>query len=289
MKIKNKKVRLLGIVLLCLLIIAGCSNKVDEPILSRQPIKENSQLENEPGQSLQGLENKEVVEDQENQANQAENEVSNLEDRQVIDKIAEANTNKEQVKPAKDTKPQVEAPVVKPVTKNDSKDQYKTDPVPQDKPEPQEPQEPQDVTVADTAYTATLTVTSKTLLDNMDKLDPDKVDLVPEDGVIYPAQTVTFYEGESVFDVLQREMKKNKIHMEFVNTPALNSVYVEGINNLYEFDAGELSGWMYKVNDWFPNYGASRYILEDGDRIEWVYTCDLGRDVQAEIVEGSSE
>lgn len=36
---------------------------------------------------------------------------------------------------------------------------------------------------------------------------------------------------------------------------------------------------MYKVNGWFPNYGASRYQLKAGDVVEWVYTCNLGRDV----------
>ena len=56
-------------------------------------------------------------------------------------------------------------------------------------------------------------------------------------------------------------------------------IQIEGIANLYEFDCGELSGWMYKVNDWFPNYGCSRYELKDGDKVEWVYTCDLGKDV----------
>lgn len=60
-----------------------------------------------------------------------------------------------------------------------------------------------------------------------------------------------------------------------------NSAYVEGIGNLYEFDCGNMSGWMYKVNDWFPNYGCSRYELKNGDTVEWQYTCygygaDLG-------------
>jgi hypothetical protein len=54
---------------------------------------------------------------------------------------------------------------------------------------------------------------------------------------------------------------------------------IAGINNLYEFDVGELSGWMYKVNGWYPNYGCSRYQVKDGDLIEWNYTCDLGRDL----------
>lgn len=156
------------------------------------------------------------------------------------------------------------------------KDKYLTDPVPEGKPIPVEPQ---DTVVKDASYTCTLSVRCDTILDNMDYLDEAKWELVPEDGVIFPATKVTFYEGESVFNLLQREMKKNKIHMEFRNTPMYNSAYICGINNLYEFDVGELSGWMHKVNDWFPNYGVSRYKLEEGDVVEFVYTCDLGRDV----------
>jgi len=67
--------------------------------------------------------------------------------------------------------------------------------------------------------------------------------------------------------------------MEVENTAMYNSVYIVGINNLYEFDCGELSGWRYKVNGLFPNYGGSRYGLKDWDVIEWVYTCDLVVDV----------
>ena len=156
------------------------------------------------------------------------------------------------------------------------KDKYLTDPVPEGKPIPVEPQ---DVTVSDVAHTCTLSISCATILDNMDWLDPEKVELVPEDGWILRPTQVTFYEGESVFNVLQRTCKQQGIHMEYENTPMYNSAYIEGIYNLYEFDCGELSGWMYKVNDWFPNYGCSRYALQDGDVVCWVYTCDLGKDV----------
>ncbi len=156
------------------------------------------------------------------------------------------------------------------------KDKYQTDPVPEGKPLPVEPQ---DVTIGSTALTCTMSINCSMILNNMDLCDPAKVDFVPADGWILQPITVTFYEGESVFNVLQRVCKQQKIHMEFENTPIYNSAYIEGINNLYEFDVGELSGWMYKVNEWFPNYGCSRYALEDGDVICWVYTCDLGNDV----------
>ncbi len=157
-------------------------------------------------------------------------------------------------------------------------DAYMTEPVPEGKPVPSDTQDEQ---VTDTELTCTLSVRCDTALQNIKYLDSEKAKLLPQDGVIFPEQTVTFYEGESVFNLLLREMKKNKIHMEFKNTPMYNSAYIEGINNLYEYDCGELSGWMYKVNDWFPNYGCSRYQLKKGDKVEFVYTCNLGEDVKA--------
>lgn len=156
------------------------------------------------------------------------------------------------------------------------KDQYLTDPVPEGKPIPVEPQ---DVVVSNQTLTCTLSVRCDSIWNHLEWLDPEKVEIVPENGVIYEERTVVFYDGESVFDVLLREMKQNAIHMEFEHTPLYNSAYIEGIANLYEFDCGELSGWMYRVNDWFPNYGCSRYQLKNGDRVEWIYTCELGADI----------
>lgn len=187
---------------------------------------------------------------------------------------AATDATPKQTAPAKETAAATETVPV--VTPSASKDAYLTDPVPKGKPAPIEPQK---ATISDKPLTAYLSVSCLTILNNMKKLNAEKVELVPKDGIIFKSQEVTFYEGESVFNVLQREMKKHKIHMEFVNTPIYNSAYIEGIHNLYEFDCGELSGWMYKVNGWFPNYGSSRYQLKQGDVIEWVYTCDLGRDV----------
>ena len=158
-------------------------------------------------------------------------------------------------------------------------DEYMTEPVPEGRPVPQEPQEAQ---ITDTALKCTLSVRCDTILDNISWLDKAKRGLVPSDGVIFAGKEVTFYEGESVFNLLSREMRQNGIHMEFASTPLFNSTYIEGINNIYEYDCGELSGWMYKVNDWFPNYGCSRYELKPGDRVELVYTCDLGADVGGE-------
>ncbi len=162
-----------------------------------------------------------------------------------------------------------------------TKDQYNTDPIPEGKPQPVEWQ---DADVDENKeLTCTLLVECSTILNNMGDLTEGKESLVPTDGIIYEKQTVTFYEGESVFDVLLREMQNNRIHMEYVMTPMYNSNYIEGINNLYEKDCGRWSGWMYCVNGWYPNYGCSRYQVQQGDEIEWHYTCDLGRDLGQEV------
>ena len=162
------------------------------------------------------------------------------------------------------------------INADSGKDKYQTVPVPEGEPVPIEPE---NVIISDKELTCTMSIRCDTILKNIAWLDKDKVELVPKNGIIFAEQTVTFYEGESVFNLLVREMKRNKIQLEFENTPIYNSAYIEGIGNLYEFDCGELSGWMYKVNGWFPNYGCSRYQLKSGDKVEWVYTCDLGRDV----------
>ncbi|MCL2202037.1 MAG: DUF4430 domain-containing protein, partial [Oscillospiraceae bacterium] len=156
-------------------------------------------------------------------------------------------------------------------------------------PEMREPVEPEDMIAGDGSFTVTLSVRAHMILYNMHLLHIDKHELVPADGWIFPPTQVTAYEGESVFNVLQREMRRNRIHMSSRFTPVFNSAYVEAINNLFEFDVGPLSGWMYSVNGWFPNFGASRYLLSPGDVIEWVYTVDLGRDLGVGWLTGTQE
>lgn len=98
--------------------------------------------------------------------------------------------------------------------------------------------------------------------------------MIPKDGVIYNPKEVLFQEGETVFDVLLRETRANQIHMEFSSLP---TCYVKGIQNLYEFDCGKQSGWLYQVNGKIPNHGSHQYHLSKGDKIEWIYTCTGGK------------
>ena len=153
-------------------------------------------------------------------------------------------------------------------------------PKPTTKPTPQPTQKPaatpQPTPASKTCY---LSIECKTILGRMEDLTPGKEGLVPADGVILSRHSFSFQEGETVFDVLCRATKAYGIHLEYEYTPGFGSHYIEGINNLYEFDCGAGSGWMYYVNGVKPNYGVSKYTLKDGDVIEFKYTCDLGYDL----------
>ena len=117
------------------------------------------------------------------------------------------------------------------------------------------------------------------LLSNMDSLKKNKRSLVPSDGIILPKQNTTAKKGESVFDLTKRVCRENGIPFEFTLTPVYNTAYIEGIYNLYEFDCGSASGWVYSVNGVLPSVGCSDVKLSDGDSIVWHYTCQLGNDI----------
>lgn len=121
-----------------------------------------------------------------------------------------------------------------------------------------------------------VTISCKTAVDS-GKLSDTMQGLLPADGMILDCYEVRYDDGASAFDVIAAAAKENKIHMEYKGGKSLP--YIEGAANLYEFDCGPLSGWMYKVNGWFPSFGMGQYKVQPGDSVELIYTCDLGHDM----------
>lgn len=240
-KRKQKIIPLLFLLLMTVIVLCGCGG-ADADSDAALP-QNNTELAED---SVADVEDPLVVEESAEQQNDGKD--SNTPEPQ---KSAQANTEKqniEQPKASAEQKPVAQsAPVAKPETKKEA--------------------------------TCTISISCATVLDNMDICDPAKVDFVPKDGWILKPTKVTIQPDETVFAVLQRTCKAQKIPLEFEDTPMYNSAYIEGIYNLYEFDVGDLSGWMYSVNGNFPNYGCSQYKLQDGDVIHWLYTCDLGDDI----------
>ena len=104
---------------------------------------------------------------------------------------------------------------------------------------------------------------------------------IPEDGVILPPTSFDFESGETVFDILTEASQTYGIQVENRGSAggAHGMVYIAGINYIYEYDFGDLSGWVYHVNGISPSRGCGEYELSDGDRIEWLYTCEIGHDL----------
>ncbi len=269
-----KKIIILVVLLTCLV---GCSKKVSYT-------EENKTLaENQLVDEASSLEKDVKVIDEENH-NQDEEEVAVLDEPSEILKQDLENDKKsdgasdlldknesDNGKQEDPNKKQQESVVIQDITEKASKteSQEENTPVPV----------PVKVKEEKAQHSVKLSISCSTILNNKEQFNSEKLELLPADGMILAMEKMTYKEGETVFDVLVRATKDSKIHMEYTGSSVYNTNYIEGINNIYEFDCGPLSGWMYKVNGIFPNYGCSNYKLKDGDVIEWVYTCDLGKDV----------
>ncbi|WP_305849688.1 DUF4430 domain-containing protein [Sporosarcina sp. PTS2304] len=97
-----------------------------------------------------------------------------------------------------------------------------------------------------------------------------------------PPTEMVIKDGDTVLAALIDITRKHKVQMDYRGGQGATA-YVEGIDNVYEFDRGQGSGWMYRVNGIFPDRGAGVVPLLDGDRVEWLYTTNLGVDLNADL------
>ena len=133
---------------------------------------------------------------------------------------------------------------------------------------------------ADEYYTVAVTkkdaVGSVILTIRCDKV-AGKADHIPADGVILAETAMPIASGDTVYTILTDAARAHGIHMEASGANGL--MYVNGIGNIYEFDFGDLSGWVYMVNSASASVGCDQLALKDGDRVEFHYTLELGKDV----------
>ena len=116
-----------------------------------------------------------------------------------------------------------------------------------------------------------LTVQCTEVLDHLDDLAEGHEYYVPRSGYLLNSYSVTFEQGDTVYDVLRRACRELGIRMYARHT--VYGMYVVGINNIDEFDCGGASGWTYYVDGKFPMVACSEYELSGGEEIEFVYVC----------------
>ncbi len=147
-------------------------------------------------------------------------------------------------------------------------------PTPEETPTPTATVSP--VSTPEVVNICSLTVQCKYAISYLKKINSPKLEYLPESGIILSLEQASFQDGETVFDLLKRELSAQGIPFEFNVNPMFQSAYIEGICNLYEFDCGDQSGWLYRVNHKPASVGCSQYPLSPGDIVEFIYTASYG-------------
>ena len=127
--------------------------------------------------------------------------------------------------------------------------------------------------------TATVSIDILTGLRNLNAFSSNMQGRIPSSGYFLSPTKISIIPGESVWDVTQRAANQYGISIRKEFTPKYNSIYVQAINGIGEFDGGQRSGWMYNINGIYPNRGASAIKVKNGDTIQWRYTMDYGNDI----------
>ena len=139
------------------------------------------------------------------------------------------------------------------------------------------PTEPLIAELASTASTSTeLALNNEQLSDNAEVSISGSyvsISIISDDAVILEEQKAPITTDDTVWSVTQRITREQKIQLEFKGIG--KQVYIKGIDNLYEFDKGAESGWIYKVNGQTPSMSCGLYNITEGDRIEWEYQLEL--------------
>lgn len=126
---------------------------------------------------------------------------------------------------------------------------------------------------------ATMEIRCDKLADNLDALTkPELKKYIPKDGAILAPTKFRMKKGATAFDLTRKACDENDIQFEYKKSITYNSIYVKGINYLYEFSAGKKSGWMYMVNGKAPEYGSDQFKLKEGDEVLWYYVVDYTKE-----------
>ena len=99
----------------------------------------------------------------------------------------------------------------------------------------------------------------------------------PGSGVFLSPCTVSVPEGSSVFTALKAACAAQGITLVYNGNERMQTIYIEGINGLFEKDCGPTSGWKYRVNGSVASLGCSAVFLSAHDTIEWYYAIDVNQ------------
>ena len=112
--------------------------------------------------------------------------------------------------------------------------------------------------------------------ENMDVIENEAIkDLIPEDGIIFAEAAIGTANSGSIMDATIEFCKA--MHLSYDDSQG----YITMLADISAGDCGGWSGWLVKINGEFPQVGADEIDLNNGDKIEWIYSLDGGQDIGA--------
>lgn len=89
------------------------------------------------------------------------------------------------------------------------------------------------------------------------------------EGNIKNFENIQLEKEKTVFNLLKKVTKANNLELSYKEYPGMG-VFIESIDNIKN-DPQKNKFWQYWVNGKYAQVGASKFILKEGDFVEWKY------------------
>lgn len=138
--------------------------------------------------------------------------------------------------------------------------------------------------VTEDSQTVFLSIDCSTVIGNENlKEELNSEEYIGKDGKLAERVELVLLENDTAFSLLQRYTRYVGMALDY-QTTVPRGFYIRGINHLYEYDCGNLSGWFFSVNGEFLSVGCGDCALVAGDSVLFVYSCNMGVDIGAGVV-----
>lgn len=111
---------------------------------------------------------------------------------------------------------------------------------------------------------------------NNESLDSDIKEKI-NNGIILSAENLEISRDCTAGDATKLACQIHSIALD--SEVSSYGLFVKGISGVENSMFGDMSYWLFRVNGETPEVGADYVTLNDGDIVEWVYTCNGGDDL----------
>lgn len=114
--------------------------------------------------------------------------------------------------------------------------------------------------------------------ENFDKVKPEFQKYTNEDGFIIKDLSIEVYGDPTVLEILETVSKEKDVPVVISEMSGMK--YVSAINHLEGGSMGDMSGWLYNINNEEATVGADEMKVKENDKIVWAFSLDGGKDIK---------